>query len=348
MRPSLLLMLLLLLLGCKERKNSNANAELQPINIPTSNAASTSGTHDDDFSLLEHYFQQDSAGRLETERNIPPSLIAKLIHENEALPLTFKLHPILRVANEHGYNFVIEYNFGSYSGVFYLLQFDRDRRFIARSEVGSKSSAGDDILDFTCEQKSSDTLRTHMVRYYRNDKKPLDTIVRDFALGTIPVRDQMNFLDSVIFRSDLSSDQVRAYPIADKYINKTNAFSADPFFSGETVYFANKEHAMAIIEYGYDDCDGKYLVVFRSKDMKNTDCKKVVVDCRVEDHTCGDRTFDIVNDSSFYIKEWQTKKLRNDSIQIIHTVSLCTINKKGKIEVKEENEVFNKKDKDSE
>lgn len=145
---------------------------------------------------------------------------------------------------------------------------------------------------------------------------------------------KQSILDSILHKLEFSSEQIRRSTIIDSIYLLPNSS-----FSGDTVYHFNKQYSMALINYNDGSlCLYKFLLIYRSNDLVNTDYKIVETDCD-EDYSSNyrKRSFKILNDTSFSINEVFYERLPNKKTDTTVTTQLCVINGRGKIKVKEEN-----------
>ena len=167
----------------------------------------------------------------------------------------------------------------------------------------------------------------------------LDSVVKNLP---IPEEKELSFLDSVMARLDLSYDQMRAHTTLDSFMyKKRSEYGGVPLFRGDTVYFADKEFPIVIIDYSDGlVCSQKYLLAFRLKGMKSLDYKEVEINCDQDQSAefFGETKFEIVNDSSFNVMDFYYPNPEvSDSTFMTVTTQRCVV-KDGKIEVRKTTE----------
>src|SRR5579863_3080339 len=73
-------------------------------------------------------------------------------------------------------------------------------------------------------------------------------------------RRKEDFLDSVVAKRELYFDQIKAHTNID-----SNSYKADAQFAGDTVWYRNSKHPLAIVRYADSLIDKKLLLVFNRR-----------------------------------------------------------------------------------
>jgi hypothetical protein len=134
-----------------------------------------------------------------------------------------------------------------------------------------------------------------------------------------------DFLDSVAVKMDMYIDQIKQLTNID-----TTYYSENVKFLGDTVWFRNSRHPLAIIRYGDGSINKKLLLVF-NRSGKCTASLMVAMNGDVDSLDSVVRNYKILDDNSFSTTETWTYKGGSGNDRITITKQFYWINKKGSI-----------------
>jgi len=134
-----------------------------------------------------------------------------------------------------------------------------------------------------------------------------------------------DFLDSVLVKKDLYFDQIKAHTNID-----SNSYKADAQFVGDTVWYRNSKHPLAIVRYSDSLIDKKLLLVFNRRG-KCTASLVVGMDGDVDSFDSVVLNYKIIDNYSFSTTETWTYRGGKIDDKITITKQFYWINKKGNI-----------------
>jgi hypothetical protein len=134
-----------------------------------------------------------------------------------------------------------------------------------------------------------------------------------------------DFLDSVQAKMELPFDQIKEYTNID-----TINYKLHLDFSGDTVWFRNSKHPLAIVRYSDRNIDKKLLLVF-NRGGKCTASLMVAMDGDVDSFDSVIRNYKITDDVFFSTTETWTYRGGSKDDKITVTKQFYQINKKGRI-----------------
>jgi hypothetical protein len=134
-----------------------------------------------------------------------------------------------------------------------------------------------------------------------------------------------DFLDSIQAKMDLSFYQIKQYTNID-----TIHYKEHVELSGDTVWFRNHKHPLAIVRYVDGHIDKKLLLVFNQRG-KCTASLMIGMDGEVDDFDSVVLNYRIIDNSSFSTTETWTYRGGSGNDKITITKQFYWINKKGNI-----------------
>jgi hypothetical protein len=159
-------MMLLIGLSCKERNHSGI-VKKDSISIRKDSLGNqfSGAMLPKDFVDLKKVFSKDSAGRMDSTREIPLTLIKHFFKETIIYSAISSVNPLVLVENRYGYFFMIKMNCnaGGECAGYYLLTFDKKGKFIKLKELGMLAAEEDYINLFEYKVTSDTTLVTWQV-----------------------------------------------------------------------------------------------------------------------------------------------------------------------------------------
>ncbi len=138
-------------------------------------------------------------------------------------------------------------------------------------------------------------------------------------------RPQKTFLDSVLAKRRLSFDQIKEHANIDSTYYKEHVK-----FAGDTVWYRNSKHPLAIIRYGDSLINKKLLLVF-NQSGKCTASLMVGMDGDVDSFDSVVLDYKITDNNSFFTTETWTYCGGSTDDKITITKQFYGINKKGSI-----------------
>ena len=192
MRQVLLFALFLFVLGCQEITHT------APLHASVANIV-TPEEITGEFSPLEFYFKEDSKGVINSNLEIPFSVIEKITREKISTEFIKSIHPRSYTFNDHGHFFITEYrcSAGDNCALYFLLHFDWNGTFVSNRQIGRETGEYGELILFQYKQVNPDTLRTYQIRYDEAGQKGVDTVVKNIYLRSL--EDELKLmLDSVM------------------------------------------------------------------------------------------------------------------------------------------------------
>lgn len=138
-------------------------------------------------------------------------------------------------------------------------------------------------------------------------------------------RPQKDFLDSVFAKMGLSFDQIKEHTNIDTIYNKEHVK-----FAGDTVWYRNGKHPLAVVRYSDSLISKKLLLVF-NKSGKCTASLIVGMDGDVDSFDSIVLDYKISDNNSFFTTETWTYRGGSKDDKITITKQFYWINKKGNI-----------------
>jgi hypothetical protein len=160
----------------------------------------------------------------------------------------------------------------------------------------------------------------------KTDNKALQDTSIDTGVPTPVYHERLKvstFFDSVLNKYDLTWEQIKLNTILDSSYYNPNAV-----FTGDTIYNINKR-SIVIVQYKIGViCEYKFIFIFQSVPMRNTDFKIFQTSCDIDPTEEGhvSSSFKIMNDI-ILVKEVSNQKVNGKSVK-----STYKINGNGKIE----------------
>ncbi len=140
----------------------------------------------------------------------------------------------------------------------------------------------------------------------------------------------LSFLDSVLYKYELSSEQIRVHTMIDSFYYTGSR--SDVIFTGDTVFGLHDKLKGLIIDYDdRENCIYKFLFIFNTIDTQNTDYRKIYSNCdrdKSSDYYRLDYKF--LSDSSFQTSESFIPR-NSDKITKIERIKM-RVNNRGRID----------------